>query len=171
MLFGFSIGIAITLPVFLRSPPPFGFGLSQFAVSGVYATPIVYYSVLCLSFNPFSWQQRIPGRCSYRRINRSLLERLDHELHNTTEPWCAWSWKPTLVCCTLTSQMRILTETALSSRPCYLSIMLYVCGFVVLGAAFQNNLTIGAVIMGWAIAMAAIMINTVAVCKCLSCSV
>lgn len=41
---------------------------------------------------------------------------------------------------------------------------LYVCGFVVLGAAFQNRLSTGAVIMGWGIAELAIMICTVAVC-------
>jgi hypothetical protein len=46
--------------------------------------------------------------------------------------------------------------------------MLYVCGFVVLGVSFQNKLSLGAVIMGWGIAVASIMINTVAVCGCLS---
>ncbi|KIM78277.1 hypothetical protein PILCRDRAFT_11270 [Piloderma croceum F 1598] len=47
--------------------------------------------------------------------------------------------------------------------PCYLAIVLYVCGFVVLWASFQNKLSLGAVIMGWGIAVASIMINTVAV--------
>ena len=37
-----------------------------------------------------------------------------------------------------------------------------------LGAAFQKTLSIGAVIMGWGIAEVAIMVNTVAVCGCLS---
>ncbi|KAE9402698.1 MFS general substrate transporter [Gymnopus androsaceus JB14] len=46
---------------------------------------------------------------------------------------------------------------------CYLAIPLYVCGFVLLGASFQNHLSVGALVMGWGIAEVAIMINTVAV--------
>ena len=53
-------------------------------------------------------------------------------------------------------------------RACYLAVALYVCGFVVLGTSIQYKLTIGAVIMGWGIALVAVMINTVAVCECLS---
>lgn len=41
MLFGFSIGINVTNAVFLGTPPPVGFGWSQFAVAGCYGTPIV----------------------------------------------------------------------------------------------------------------------------------
>jgi hypothetical protein len=52
-------------------------------------------------------------------------------------------------------------------RACYPAILLYVCGFVVLGASFQKKLSIGAVIMGWGIAEVSIMINTVAICECL----
>ena len=40
---------------------------------------------------------------------------------------------------------------------------LYICGFVVLGAALQKHLRVGALIMGWGIAELAVMINTVAV--------
>lgn len=40
---------------------------------------------------------------------------------------------------------------------------LYICGFVTLGAALQNHLSAGALIMGWGIAELAVMINTVAV--------
>ena len=43
----------------------------------------------------------------------------------------------------------------------------YVVGFVVIGAALQNHLTIGALIMGWGIAEVATMVNTVAVCESL----
>ncbi|KAK7683093.1 hypothetical protein QCA50_013766 [Cerrena zonata] len=46
---------------------------------------------------------------------------------------------------------------------CYIAIPLYICGFVVIGAALQNHLSIGALIMGWGIAEVATMINTVAV--------
>lgn len=45
----------------------------------------------------------------------------------------------------------------------YLALPLYICGFVVIGAAFQNHLTIGALIMGWGIAECATMMTTVAV--------
>ncbi|TDL19636.1 MFS general substrate transporter [Rickenella mellea] len=41
MVFGFGIGINVTNAVFLGSPPPVGYGLSPFATSGAYATPIV----------------------------------------------------------------------------------------------------------------------------------
>lgn len=41
---------------------------------------------------------------------------------------------------------------------------LYLCGFLVLGASFQEILTVGALVMGWGIAEVAVMINTVAVC-------
>ncbi|KIP06311.1 hypothetical protein PHLGIDRAFT_465509 [Phlebiopsis gigantea 11061_1 CR5-6] len=46
---------------------------------------------------------------------------------------------------------------------CYIAVPLYVCGFVVLGAALQKHLTVGALIMGWGIAEVAIMVNTVAI--------
>jgi hypothetical protein len=46
---------------------------------------------------------------------------------------------------------------------CYIAIPLYICGFVTLGAALENHLSVGALIMGWGIAEFSIMINTVAV--------
>ncbi|KAJ7154703.1 major facilitator superfamily domain-containing protein [Mycena filopes] len=46
---------------------------------------------------------------------------------------------------------------------CYVAIPMYIVGFVVLGAAFQKHLSPGAIVMGWGIAEASIMINTVAV--------
>jgi hypothetical protein len=49
-------------------------------------------------------------------------------------------------------------------RACYPAIVLYVIGFVVLGAALQHHLSIGAVIMGWGISHVAVMIGTVAIC-------
>lgn len=48
-------------------------------------------------------------------------------------------------------------------RACYIAVPLFVCGFLVIGAAFQKHLSLGAVIMGWGIAELSIMINTVAV--------
>ncbi|KAG1738139.1 major facilitator superfamily domain-containing protein [Suillus paluster] len=41
LVFGFSVGINVTNVVFLGSPPPVGFGFSEFAVAGAYATPIL----------------------------------------------------------------------------------------------------------------------------------
>ncbi|KAH9950836.1 MFS general substrate transporter [Amylocystis lapponica] len=46
---------------------------------------------------------------------------------------------------------------------CYIAVPLYVCGFVLLGAAFQKNLSVAALVLGWGIAQIAIMINTVAI--------
>ncbi|KAJ3525710.1 hypothetical protein NM688_g8364 [Phlebia brevispora] len=46
---------------------------------------------------------------------------------------------------------------------CYLAVSLYIIGFVVLGASFQNHLSVGALVMGWGIAEVATMVNTVAV--------
>jgi len=38
--FGFSVGMHVTNVVFLESPKPVGYGLSQFAVAGIYGTPL-----------------------------------------------------------------------------------------------------------------------------------
>ncbi|KAF7323703.1 MFS general substrate transporter [Mycena kentingensis (nom. inval.)] len=46
---------------------------------------------------------------------------------------------------------------------CYLAVPLYIVGFCVLGVAFEQHLSPGAIVMGWGIAETSIMINTVAV--------
>ncbi|KII84674.1 hypothetical protein PLICRDRAFT_357399 [Plicaturopsis crispa FD-325 SS-3] len=46
---------------------------------------------------------------------------------------------------------------------CYAAVPLYICGFVLLGAAFEKHLGTAAIIFGWGIAVMAVMINTVAV--------
>ncbi|KAF8525077.1 MFS general substrate transporter [Hysterangium stoloniferum] len=46
---------------------------------------------------------------------------------------------------------------------CYVALPLYICGFVVIGAAFQNHLSIGALIMGWGIAECSVLMTTVAI--------
>ncbi|KAI0698164.1 MFS general substrate transporter [Cytidiella melzeri] len=46
---------------------------------------------------------------------------------------------------------------------CYVAVTLYVVGMVLMGAAFQNHLTIAAFIIGWGLAEIATMVNTVAV--------
>jgi hypothetical protein len=69
--------------------------------------------------------------------------------------WC--------VKCPLSFQIRFLTMTV-PHRACYLAVVLYVSGFVMVGASFQKKLSIGVVIMGWGISEVAIMVNTVAIC-------
>ncbi|KAF8877199.1 major facilitator superfamily domain-containing protein [Infundibulicybe gibba] len=46
---------------------------------------------------------------------------------------------------------------------CYVGVLLFVIGFVILGAALQNHLNIGVVIIGWGIAQISVVVNTVAV--------
>jgi len=46
---------------------------------------------------------------------------------------------------------------------CYLAVLLYLCGFILLGASIQKHLSVGALIMGWGIAVFSVMIGTVAV--------
>lgn len=46
---------------------------------------------------------------------------------------------------------------------CYVAMVLYVVGFVLLGAAIQSKINTGALVMGWGIAEVAVMINTVAI--------
>jgi hypothetical protein len=48
---------------------------------------------------------------------------------------------------------------------CYPAVVIYIVGFVTLGAGIQEQLSIGALVMGWGLAEVAIMINTVAVCE------
>ena len=49
-------------------------------------------------------------------------------------------------------------------RACYIAVPLYVCGFVVLGVALRDHNSIPALVMGWGLLVAAVMMNTVAVC-------
>ncbi|TFK39737.1 MFS general substrate transporter [Crucibulum laeve] len=46
---------------------------------------------------------------------------------------------------------------------CYVGVTLYVTGFVILGSALQNHFNQSVVIIGWAIAQVAVLVNTVAV--------
>ncbi|TFK66337.1 MFS general substrate transporter [Pluteus cervinus] len=123
MVFGFSIGINVTNAVFLGTPPPVGYGFSQFAIAGAYATPIV--SVII---------GEIVGRYVNDYIQNTSIRRNKGVHEAESRLWA-----------------------------CYIAMPLYICGFVVLGAALQNHLTVGALIMGWGIAELAVMINTVAV--------
>jgi hypothetical protein len=53
-------------------------------------------------------------------------------------------------------------------RTCYIGVLLYIFGFLVLGVALQNHLSVGTLVMGWGIAVVAVMVNTVAVCASFS---
>jgi len=46
---------------------------------------------------------------------------------------------------------------------CYIGIPLYICGFLVLGAAFEKHLSVAAVVMGWGISLAALIVITVSI--------
>lgn len=50
-------------------------------------------------------------------------------------------------------------------RACYVGSFLYVCGLVLLGAAFQYHLGAGALVIGWGLVQVASMLNTVGVCE------
>ncbi|KDQ60320.1 hypothetical protein JAAARDRAFT_174380 [Jaapia argillacea MUCL 33604] len=123
MLFGFGIGINVTNPVFLGSPPPVGFGFSQYAIAGAYATPIVAVIL-----------GELIGRYANDWIQYTSIRKHKGVFEAEYRLWA-----------------------------CYIAVPLYICGFVLLGAALQKHMSVGAVVMGWGIAQAAIMINTVAV--------
>ncbi len=52
-----------------------------------------------------------------------------------------------------------------SVRTCYVGIVLFVVGFVILGVTIQEKLPIPAFIFGWAIAQISVLVITVAVCE------
>ncbi|KAL9708886.1 hypothetical protein Ac2012v2_008041 [Leucoagaricus gongylophorus] len=114
----------VTNVVFLRNPPEEGgYGFSQFATAGTYATPVI--SVII---------GELVGRYLNDWIMNTSIKRNNGVFEAESRLWA-----------------------------CYVALPLYVIGFVVLGAAIQNRLTVGALIMGWGIAEFAIMITTVAV--------
>lgn len=123
MLFGFGIGINVTNIIFLGSPPPLGYGFSQFAIAGSYGTPIV---------------SAILGELIGRYMNDWIMNVCVRRNNGVYE-----------------------AESRLWA--CYIAIPLYICGFVLLGASFQNHLGTVALVFGWGIAELSIMINTVAV--------
>ncbi|THG96852.1 hypothetical protein EW026_g5053 [Hermanssonia centrifuga] len=47
---------------------------------------------------------------------------------------------------------------------CYVAVVLYIIGFILIGAAFQDHLNISCFIIGWGLVEIATMVNTVAVC-------
>ncbi|GBE86871.1 hypothetical protein SCP_1001130 [Sparassis crispa] len=123
ILFGFTTGINTTNAVLLDLPKPEGFGFSQYAIAGAYATPIV---------------ATIIG------------ELLGHYINDWLMNFCV-------------KRNKGVFEAEMRLWICYLAVPLYICGFVVLGAAFQLHRGVGALVMGWGISQVAVMLNTVAV--------
>ncbi|KAI0000632.1 MFS general substrate transporter [Russula compacta] len=123
LLFGFGIGVNVTNVVFLATPPPLGYGFSQYAIAGAYATPMIAVFI---------------GELIGHFANDAIMHAATRRNHGVFE-----------------------AESRLWA--CYIAIPLYICGFVVLGAALQNHLSVGALVMGWGIAQVAIMVNTVVV--------
>ncbi|KDQ60318.1 hypothetical protein JAAARDRAFT_602778 [Jaapia argillacea MUCL 33604] len=123
MLFGFSIGINVTNAVFLGTPAPVGFGFSEFAVAGMYGTPIV--SVII---------GELLGRYANEWIQNHSIKKNHGVFEAESRLWA-----------------------------CYIAVPLYAAGCILLGAAFQNKMSVGAIVMGWGLAEVATMVNTVAV--------
>jgi len=123
LLFGFGIGINVTNVVFLGSPPPFGYGFSQFEIAGLYATPMIAVVI-----------GEVIGHFANDAIMYITLRRNHGVFEAESRLWA-----------------------------CYIGTPLYICGFVLLGAALQKHLSVGALIMGWGISEVAIMVNTVAI--------
>jgi len=123
VLLGFGIGAFITNAVFLGSPPPFGYGFSQYAIAGAYATPMVGIII-----------GEVIGHFANDAIMRITTRRNQGVFEAESRLWA-----------------------------CYIGTPLYICGFVVLGATLQKHLSVGALVMGWGIALVAMIVNTVAI--------
>jgi len=50
-------------------------------------------------------------------------------------------------------------------RSCYIGMPLYICGLVLLGAAFENHLSVGVVVIGWGVSLAAVIVIMVSICE------
>jgi hypothetical protein len=50
-------------------------------------------------------------------------------------------------------------------RTCYIGIPLHICGLVLLGAAFEKHLSVGAVVIGRGLSLAAVIVITVPICE------
>jgi len=120
---GFGIGAFVTNAVFLGSPAPIGYGFSQYAIAGAYATPMVgiFIGVVVGHF-----------------ANDAIMHVTTMRNHGVFE-----------------AEGRLWA--------CYIGTPLYVCGFVVLGATLEKHSSVGALVIGWGVALVAMMVNTVAV--------
>lgn len=53
----------------------------------------------------------------------------------------------------------------LLTRAAYIALPIYIAGFVTLGAGLQYHLSPAVLVIGWGMALVAVMINTVMACK------
>lgn len=135
-----------TNAVFLGTPPPVGFGFSTDVISGLYATPIV--AVMC---------GELFGRFTNDWIMNTSVKRNNGVFEAESRLWYVQDRN--------ISGDRYTIANFAGVRACYAAVPLYICGFVLLGAAFEKHLGTAAIIFGWGIAVMAVMINTVAVCE------
>ena len=66
----------------------------------------------------------------------------------------------------LEHQRTVVLTGCCTERACYPSVVLFVCGSVLEGAAFQLHLHIAVLVVGWVLAQMAVMMNTSAICEC-----
>jgi hypothetical protein len=71
-----NIFVQTTNAVFLGSPPPIGYGWSQFAIAGAYGIPIVR---ILFAGKSMSLLHLTQGFCDHRGACGSFYQRLDHE--------------------------------------------------------------------------------------------
>ena len=76
-------------------------------------------------------------------------------------------WWVTFAACLLGHTSNSSMVGPRTHRACYIGVPLYICGFLVLGDALKNHESVAELVMGWGIAMVALMVNTVAVCASL----
>lgn len=123
VLFGLTTGINTTNAILLDLSRPQGFGFSEYAIAGAYATPIVA---------------------------TILGEVVGHFINDWVMNFCI-------------KRNKGVFEAEMRLWICYLAVAIYVCAFIVLGAAFQLHKGVGALVMGWGLSQFAAMLNTVAV--------
>lgn len=86
---------------------------------------------------------------------------LDRDTWNAKKTWSARGRSAIMV------RLGILEFFLLTfrCRTCYIGVLMYAVGFVILGVALQDHLNISALIIGWGIAQAAVLVITVPVCQ------
>ncbi|KAG1831128.1 major facilitator superfamily domain-containing protein [Suillus variegatus] len=90
-VFGFGVGINVTNVVFMGSPPPVGFGFSQFVVAGAYATPILAVIL-----------GELGGRFLNERIMNFTIRRNKGIFEAESRLWACYVAMPLFICGFLT---------------------------------------------------------------------
>lgn len=147
----------VTTVVFLGTPPPVGLGLGPISIAAMYATPIVRFAPGNKMQTDLHSLHRYPSLLESLPVTSPTSGSRTLVLEGTKA-----SLKRKVAYGNIAIFHRLFKEF-IFDRACYIAVPLFVCGFLVIGAAFQEHLSLGAVIMGWGIAELSIMINTVAV--------